>query len=358
MTTYDIFTKTEKKLPDYKADFLLMTSVTRTCEIEGITQAGIPGLIPLTPTLDAEFVVTGRVFSLPELAETSNGVPTPALITKAVDNLAGFSSIEVCDLGLEKKPQHVKLYEFGLQPSKSIDKGAEIDAKAVFLKGMKFGAHYELKGSYLIVGESTPSGTTTAEAAVRALGYDATGCFSSSFLDAPKSIKERTVKKALSLVSDKMNDFEKLGIVADNMLLFTAGFIYEATKRFEVVLAGGTQMAAVMLIADKLRETMLMRPDHKNLTLATTQWVAEDEKSDIKKLLSLLSYEPQALYTTFSFQNAEIPVLRKYDNGEAKEGVGAGGALAYAKAHHIENDAIVENIELMMYEMMYKNKRV
>ncbi len=352
MQTYDIFTKKEKTLPNYKADFLLMASVTKTCEIEGITQAGIPGLIPLTPTLDAEFIATGRVFSLPELAETPNGVPTPALITKAVDNLAGFSTIEVCDLGLEKKPQQTKLYEFGFTPSGQIDKGAEIDAKAVFLKGMEFGASYELKGSYLIVGESTPAGTTTAEAAIRALGYDAAGCFSSSFLNTPKSIKEETIQKALRLINDDMSDFEKLGAVADNMLLFTAGFIYEATKRFEVVLAGGTQMAAVMLIADKLRETMLMRPDHKNLTLATTQWVVEDEKSDIEKLLSLLSYEPNALYTTFSFQNAEIPVLKKYDEGEAKEGVGAGGALGYANAHDIENDAIVQNIELMMYEMM------
>ena len=352
MKTYDIFTKNETILPSYKADFLLMASVTKTCEIEGITQAGIPGLIPLTPTLDAEFIATGRVFSLPELAETPNGVPTPALITKAVDNLAGFSSIEVCDLGLEKKPKQTKLYEFDIKASRRIDQGAGIDAKAVFLKGMEFGASYELKGSYLIVGESTPSGTTTAEAAIRALGYDVAGYFSSSFLNAPKNIKEETIQKALSLINDDMSDFEKLGVVADNMLLFTAGFIYEATKRFEVVLAGGTQMAAVMLIADKLRETMLLRPDHQNLTLATTQWVVEDEKSDIEKLLRLLSYEPKALYTTFSFQNAEIPVLKKYDEGEAKEGVGTGGALAYAKAHGLENDAIVQNIELMMYEMM------
>ena len=352
MTSYDIFSEKEMKLPSDNADFLLMASVTKTCEIEGITQAGIPGLIKLTPTLDAEFVATGRVFSLPELAETPNGVPTPALITKAVDHLNSFTSIEICDLGLEKKPLQTKLYEFGLKSSERIDKGAEIDAKAVFLKGMEFGASYELKGNYLIIGESTPAGTTTAEAAIRALGYDAAGAFSSSFLNAPKNIKEAVIQKALSLVQEDMSDFEKLGIVADNMLLFTAGFIYEATKRFEVVLAGGTQMAAVMLIADKLRETMLMRPDHKNLTLATTQWVVKDEKSDIKKLLSLLSYKPNALYTTFSFQNAEIPILKKYDEGEAKEGVGAGGALGYANAHGIEGDAIVQDIEIMMYEMM------
>ncbi len=352
METKNIFTETATTLAPLKADFLLMASVTRTCEIEGITQAGIPGLIPLTPTLDAEFISSGKVFSLPELAETPNGVPTPALITKAVENLAGFRTIEVCDLGLEKKPQQTILHRFGLEPSGRIDEGAKIDAKAVFLKGMAFGASYELKGNYLIVGESTPAGTTTAEAAVRALGYAVQGCFSSSFSASPHGIKEKTIQKALALVDEEMDDFSKLGIVADNMLLFTAGFLYEATKRFEVVLAGGTQMAAVLLIADKLRETMLLRPNHKNLTLATTGWVAHDPKSDIKKLLNLLSYEPKALYTPFSFASAEIPVLKKYDEGEAKEGVGAGGALAYGAAHGLKEEAIVENIELMLYEMM------
>ena len=352
MKSYDIFNDTPKELPKYKADFLLMASVTKTCEIEGITQAGIPGLIHLTPTLDAEFISSGRVFSLPELAETPNGVPTPALLTKAVDNLAGFSSIEVANLGLEVLPKQTKLHNFDIKPSNSIADGADIEAKKVFLKGMEFGSKYELKGSYLIVGESTPSGTTTAEASIRALGFDAKGCFSSSFLDNPKNIKEQTIQKALSLINEEMSDFEKLSVVSDNMLLFTAGFIYEATKRFEVVLAGGTQMAAVMLIADKQRESMLLRPNHKNLTLATTKWVAKDEKSDIKKLLGFLSYEPNAIYTSFSFENTEIEVLKKYDEGEAKEGVGAGGALSYGVSHGLKNDDIVREIELMMYEMM------
>ncbi len=353
MQTYDIFTNKTKQLPPHKADFLLIGSVTKTCEIEGITQAGIPGLIPLTPTLDAEFISSGRVFSLPELAETPNGVPTPALLTRAIERLVDFSSIEIADLGLVKKPKQCVVHSFGIKPSERIDEGAGINAKEIFLKGMAFGQSYELKGSYLIVGESTPAGTTTAEAAIRALGYDAKGCFSSSFANNPKSIKEATIQKALARIDDSMNPFEKLGAVADNMLLFSAGFLYSATKRFEVVLAGGTQMAAVMLIADALREEMLMRPNHNNLTLATTAWVAKDEASNIQKLLKLLSYTPNALYASFSFATAEIPVLKKYDEGEAKEGVGAGGALCYGVTNGSEDDAkVVEEIELMMYEMM------
>ena len=351
MQTYNIFTNEQDSLPQGKADFLLAACVTKTCEIEGITQAGIPGKIPLTPTLDAEFIVTQKLFSMGELAETPSGVPTPALITRAVENLNPFSSIEILNLGLEVKPEQTILHNFNIPPSASITTGANIDAKEVFRKGMAFGKEYELKGSYLILGESTPSGTTTAAASALALGYDCVDDFSSSFLNVPNSIKSETLNTALSLINDDMNRFEKLSIVSDNMLIFCAGFLLEASRRFHIVLAGGTQMAACLLIADALREDVLMRVKHDNITLATTQWVARDESSDIAHILSLLSYTPHALYTEFSFANAEIPILKKYDEGEAKEGVGAGACLAYAATNSLSNEEILNEIELIMYSM-------
>ena len=351
MKTFNIFTDKPDALPEGKADFILAASVTRTCEIEGITQAGIPGMIPLTPTLDAEFISTEKVFSLGELAETPTGVPTPALITRASHNLTPFSTIEIFDLGLVKKPLNCTLHEFGIEPSQSIDKGAGIDAEAIFEKGRRAGREYELKGNYLILGESTPAGTTTAAASALALGFDLADDFSSSFLNVPTNIKKETIDKALSLISEDMSNFEKLGIVSDNMLIFCAGFLLEASRRFHVVLAGGTQMAACLLIAERLREDVLMRINHNNITLATTAWVAKDTNADIAKILQNLSYTPHALYTTFTFQKADIPVLHKYDEGEAKEGVGAGAALAYATKNEQTNAKLLEQIELLIYKM-------
>lgn len=87
------------------ASFLLSLSNTKTANIEGITQAGIPGLIHLTPTLDSEFVCTGEVRSLENIAETPKGVPTPALITRAIHLLKPYSNIELLNLGLEVKPK-------------------------------------------------------------------------------------------------------------------------------------------------------------------------------------------------------------------------------------------------------------
>lgn len=351
MKTYNIFTNQPDTLPKGKADFLLAASVTRTCEIEGITQAGIPGKIALTPTLDAEFITTQKLHSMPELAQTPSGVPTPALITRAVHNLSPFKSIEILDLGLELQPQQCIVHNMNIPVSDSIATGANINAKEIFRKGMTFGQTYELKGSYLILGESTPSGTTTAAATALALGYECKDAFSSSFLNVPTNIKNETINKALSLINTEMDNFEKLSHVSDNMLLFCAGFLFEASRRFHIVLAGGTQMAACLLIADAVREDVLMRVKHDNITLATTQWVAKDAHSDIAHILSHLSYTPHAVYTEFSFANAEIPVLKKYDEGEAKEGVGAGAALAYACVNGLSNEDVLGAVELIMYEM-------
>ncbi|WP_321779442.1 TIGR00303 family protein [Sulfurimonas sp.] len=351
MQTLNIFTNKTDSLPKGKADFLLGASITRTCEIEGITQAGIPGKIPLTPTLDAEFIINEKVFSMPDLAETPTGVPTPALITRAVHNLVPFSNIEILNLGLDAIPQNTPILNFGISPSESITTGAKIDAKEMFKKGMIAGKNYELRGNYLILGESTPSGTTTAATTALALGYGLRDDFSSSFLNVPDDIKNQTINKAMALLNDEMNNFEKLSLVSDNMLIFCAGFIIEASRRFHIVLAGGTQMAACLLVADRLKEDTFIRVKSENITLATTAWVVDDKNSDIKKILSQLSYTPHAVYTSFSFEQTEIPILKKYDEGEAKEGVGAGASLGYAKANNITNEQLLEAIELLIYGM-------
>lgn len=351
MKTYNIFTDAPDSLPQGRADFLLASSVTKSCEIEGITQAGIEGNIPLTPTLDAEFLSTQKLFSLPALAKSPSGIPSPVVITRAIENLSPFSTLEILDLGLEVLPQQTQLHRFGISPSQCITNGAEIDAQTILEKGMKLGRSYELKGSYLILAESTPAGTTTATATALALGYPCENDFSSSFLNVPNDIRKESINTALTQIDATMSNFEKLSLVSDNMLLFCAGFLLEASRRFHVVLAGGTQMAACLLVADKLREDILMRVKAQNITLATTAWVAKDRDSNIKHILEQLSYTPHAIYTEFSFANAEIEILKKYDEGEAKEGVGAGAALAYGATHGITNAALLNEIEIILYMM-------
>ncbi len=182
-----------------RALFLLALSNTGTANIKGITQAGIPGKIYLTPTLDSEFVCTGEVRSLENIAETPKGVPTPALITRAVHLLNPYSRIELLDLGLEVKPdiEYFKIHNFDIVPSKSIALDATIDAMSIFQKALAFGQSFECKEDYIILAESVPSGTTTASATAQALGYECKDLFSSSFKDVPNNIREVTIENAL-----------------------------------------------------------------------------------------------------------------------------------------------------------------
>ncbi|PHR55502.1 MAG: TIGR00303 family protein [Arcobacter sp.] len=328
-----------------KADFLLAACVTHTCEIPQLTQAGIPGKIPLTPTLDAEFISTGKVFSLGDIAETPKGVPTPALITRAVHELCPFSSLQILNLGLQIEPLECKLINLDILPSPSITEQKGFNAKEVFEKGFTYGKKYKLQGDYLIIGESTPSGTTTAQACITALGYETDGFFASSFKDAPTSIKEETLSASLSKLHSNMSLFEKLGHTADNMLIFLAGFILSSSRRFNLILAGGTQMAAVLLIANKIAGRQAIHHDHRHIHLCTTKWIAEDNHSNIKGLLDQLDYKIKAYYANFSFQDSSHPALKLYDEGEAKEGVGAGASIAYAFAQGISQKKLTLKIE-------------
>jgi len=342
--------------PDYiqqfknkKATFMLAMSNTDTANIGGITQAGIPGSIYLTPVLDGEFIATGEVRSMPDVAETPKGVPTPALITRGVHLLAPFSHIELLDLGLEVQPKgdDITIHHHDIHPSQSIAEGANIDAQALFEKGLAFGKAYICKDDYLILGESVPSGTTTATATALALGYDAKALFSSSFKDVPNSIRQKTIDNALENVKGKTDLFEILGSVSDNMLIFNAGFVLGVNGRFPMVLAGGTQMACVLLVLNRVLASKGQAQDLplRDVALCTTKWVAEDEHSNIKALLEMLNFPINAYYTDFDFSLSDHPALKLYDEGEAKEGVGAGGALMYGALHGLSKEEMTRQVE-------------
>jgi len=330
-----------------KATFMLALSNSKTANIAGITQAGIPGMIHLTPTLDSEFVCTGEVRSLDNIAETPKGVPTPALITRAVHLLAPYGRVELLNLGLEIEPkvEYFKLHNFDIHPSQSIAKGAGIDAQEVFQKGVAFGQAYECQDEYIILGESVPSGTTTAMATAIGLRYKVKECFSSSFKEVPNDIREKTLKLALSHIAEKDDIFQILSKVSDNMLIFNAGFILGLNNKTKIVLAGGTQMASVLLIVDKMLKLMGGTMESSNLALCTTKWVANDKNSDIKALLELLRFPINAYYSNFDFSQSEHPALKLYDEGEAKEGVGAGGALMYGFLHALSKQEITRKVE-------------
>jgi len=329
------------------ATFMLCMSNTKTANIKGISQAGIPGMLHLTPTLDSEFITTGQVRSLENIATTPKGVPTPALITRAVHLLKPFKDIELLNLGLEVTPKvdYFKQHNFDINPSNSIDQGANIDAMEVFQKGVKFGQEYNCTNDYIILGESVPGGTTTAQATAVALGYEVKNMFSSSYKNVPDDIKNITIQKALDNIDQDDDLFAILGKVSDNMLIFNAGFILGLNNKIPIILAGGTQMSAVLLIVSQLLKTMEGNLDTSNLALATTPWVVEDKNSNIKSLLELNELNTNSYYADFNFSLSSHPALKLYDEGEAKEGVGAGATLVYGYINGLTKEQITRKVE-------------
>jgi len=320
-----------KSLIDKKADFMLLMSYSKSATIDGITQAGLKGLMHLTPVLDSEYLKYGKLKTLKKLPKTASGIPTPAIITKAIDDIRPFGKKSFIDLGLVVHPKiKSKNYiKIPIPPSQRIDLGANIDAKDIFMRGIEYAKEYKLKSPYLIIAESIPSGTTSAQATALALGYDANGLFSSSFANNPTNIKNQVIQKALKLANQKTDIFDKLSITGDNMLLFCAGFVSQINSKYPIILAGGTQMACVLLIINSLSKYMGVEFDSSNVMLATTKWVAKDTSSDIKALLEMLDFPTDSFYSDFDFSLSYNPKLKLYDKGEAKEGVGAGGALVY-----------------------------
>lgn len=332
-----------------QANFLLSCAVTKTCEIEGLSQAGIPGNLHLTPTLDAEFVTTGEVRSLPEIASTPSGIPTPALITRAVHELHPFSSIELLDLGMSVKANinHFTTHALKIPSCGNIaQEGAVMDALEVFQKGVEFGQRYTTPAQYTLLAETIPAGTTTANATAQALGYDCKEYFSSSFKNVPITLRDEVIEKALNKAKTSEDLFTKLSLVSDNMIVFNAGFILGLqAQNHKLILAGGTQMASVLLVVNSVLKTMGGEINSDNLALCTTKWIAQDEHSNIKALLEMLDFKVNAYCANFDFSSSQSEVLKLYDKGEAKEGVGAGAALVYGMINGLNTHTIVQKIE-------------
>jgi NaMN:DMB phosphoribosyltransferase len=129
------------------------------------------------------------------------------------------------------------------------------------------------------------------------------------------------------------------------MLIFNAGFILGLNNKKPLILAGGTQMACVLLIVNKILEIMGGEFDTSRLALCTTKWVYEDKNSDIKALLEMLDFEINSYYADFDFSLSSHPALKLYDEGEAKEGVGAGGCLVYGLLNGLSKQQITNQVE-------------
>ncbi len=96
-----------------------------------------------------------------------------------------------------------------------------------------------------------------------------------------------------------------------------------------MLLAGGSQMAAVLALALALAPAEQRQALSRHAAVVTTAWVAEEAGSDLERLLARIGerwqVEPLAFAAGLRFGAGCHRALRDYERGYVKEGVGAGG---------------------------------
>ena len=299
--------------------FVCILANTDTAKIPNISAAGkSPELTDFTPAADAELVETGYAMSINEPAMTPSGAPSPAVLTRASMLLTEIPCIFI-NSGLRVPPM-IPTLDLNARPGGDIRKGhAVIDAFEIYNKSKSLGEKLGKLSDFVIIGESVPGGTTTAMGVLKALGYD--GKVSSSFPKNPLGIKNKAVEEAMkysgisfgSLRNSPLNAIESIG---DPMMAAAAGLVDGLNKK--TMLAGGTQMVSVLGV---IKHLGLVR----DVSIATTRYVADDKSANFREMTEILGYE--AFAADPGFGNSRRKGLRMYEDGDVKEGVGAGGAM-------------------------------
>ncbi len=300
----------------------MVTSYTETCEIPGITAAGAnPDFLKFTPPADAEFLHYGFCKSIDVIPMTPDGKPTPALLTRAALESADIPHV-IINAGSKIAPK-LPYIETGLAPGKNIALEPGLEESAVHQAidyGEKIGKMLARSTDCLIIGESIPGGTTTALAVLNSLGFRFN--VSSSMPNNPTNLKNEIVAKArkrLELPDSK--DLHKiLANVGDPMIPFVFGMLSTASDSTKVILAGGTQMSAVLAVGMHLGYNMY------NTSLATTSYIIDDKSCSLLGNVRSVS-DSSILSINPKLEDSKFSGLRAYSEGFVKEGVGAGGSM-------------------------------
>jgi uncharacterized protein (TIGR00303 family) len=335
------------QLKGKKPLFSCVIGVTQTAKISGISAAGEnPEITDYTPPADVELLQLGRCKCIPGVPVTPEGIPTPALITMSALKLADIPSL-VVNAGLQVKP-YVPFLELGGKPGRDIRTGRALDnAEEVMNRAKIAGGNLSKTTDYLVIGESIPGGTTTALSVLLAMGTDAKGKVSSSMPVNPHELKIKTVEAGLEAAGVEAGDFaddpvKAVSTVGDPMQPALAGLVLGAADRVPVIMAGGTQMAAVLAVVKALNPEVL-----DNVAVGTTRWIIADKTADMKGLVAEIADVP-IFAADLNFGESRFDGLKAYEAGVVKEGVGAGGASIAAMLKSkgtITKDVLFKEIE-------------
>jgi len=303
--------------------FVLVAGTTETAQRDGISAAGADReQMRTTPSADTELLTYGRPVRTGAVPVSPSGCPTPALVTRAVYELLGFETV-VVDGGLAE-PTAAPTVTVGAGVGRDVAEQDPVPtAYGAFEAARQFGQG--LPADELWLAETIPGGTTTALGVLRALGEES--MVSSSLPNNPVERKEAAVEEGLaasSLSPGEAAGEPKRAVrrMGDPVLATLAGLALGAVETdTPVTLAGGSQQLAVAAL---LRHSGY----EGRLGLATTSYVADDKTATLRESAAALDLE--LTVTDPGFGEYDHVAMERFVAGEAKEGVGMGGALALA----------------------------
>ncbi|MEB3157485.1 MAG: TIGR00303 family protein [Cyanobacteriota bacterium] len=322
----------------------LLLAATETAAVPGISAAGCtPASRRATAAADAELLLLGPEGKRPHALPPLPAGVTPALISHVVARSLGLAPL-VVDLGCALAPAipHLRLPPpAGGESARCVSSGAAMaPARAVALleQGRRWGRRLAARhpSAPVLLAECVPGGTTTALGVLCGLGVEATGLVSGSLRQPAHDLKQALVEQGLRAARERLgapgarDPLLVAAALGDPMQPLAAGLLLEATLGgVPVMLAGGSQMAAVLALALALATPAQRQRLIQATALATTRWVANEPGSDLACLLERIGagwgVEPLAFHAALAFRGACHPALARYEEGYVKEGVGAGG---------------------------------
>jgi len=339
--------------------FVCTVAHTETAEIDGLSGAGATAeLRRLTAAADVEALFHGRPLCMAGVPSNPGGAPGPVIITLAGLRLIGADVVAV-DAGLRVKPDAPTTVVADHWGASIVTGQAVPNAAELFERGLALAPSYAARADFLMLAESVPGGTTTALSLLCGLGVDAWGKVSSSMPQNAHSLKGEVVRAALAAAGlDREHPvtsaLEIAAAVGDPMQPFVAGLALGALPTTPVILAGGSQMAAVLALIVALARERGLSLDLDRIGIATTGWVARDPTADLAGLVAQIADVP-VFASDLNFAESRHVPLRRYEDFLVKEGVGAGAAAVVAalvaNADHPGLLAAVERVYEEIYEI-------
>ena len=328
-----------------ESQVVVLLAATATAEVPGISAAGAtPESRRQTAAADAELLLLGPAGPRPHALPPLPAGVSPALISHVVLRELKLTPL-VIDLGCAVPPAIPHLRPgrgAGAGPSRHLCGGDAMDAGRVvelLRLGGRWGRSMARRSPPrpLLVAECVPGGTTTAQAVLTGLGVEAAGLVSGSLRQPAHELKAALVAEGLAAAGltgplpEVETDGERVvAAVGDPMQPLAAGLVMAAAEAgIPVLLAGGSQMAAVMALALALAPIPVRHRIASLVALGTTSWVAGEAGSDLSLLLERIGerwgVSPLAFSAGLRFPDPIHPALSCYERGYVKEGVGAGG---------------------------------